>query len=272
MSEAQALETEDDIDLIEDELIEGAEEAESKEDEIVVEAEGEPTSKTDMNWAVSQRVNKVTSKLNGKIEAKNEEAERLRLEKDMLAEENRLLKLSQSTPQERPDEDDFDSRAEYLVADQTWMDNRIKETAAGIVAEANQVNQSQTNTVNQDNVLRGKITSHYDRVNTLKIKDYETLEDQAIDALGNDFAKQLMANASKSHLILGHLGANTARAQELAELAKIDPLKAYTEALEIGDKLSIKGKTKTALDPETVVEGGGANIKHGEGPPGATYS
>jgi hypothetical protein len=271
MSETQATETVDEIELVEDEGViesDGAEDApaESEEDEIVVEGEEQPTSKP-VPIGVLKRFNK----LNGKIEAKNEEAERLRLEKEMLAEENRLLKLSQSPPDKRPDEDDFDSRAEFLAADQAWQDNRIDQKAAEKVAQALKATQSQENTANQDNVLRGKITNHYERANTLKIKNYETLEDNAIDALGNDFAKQLMANAAKSHLILGHLGANTARAQELAELAKTDPLKAYTEALEIGDKLTVKGKNKPALDPETVVEGGRSNASEKRGPKGATF-
>lgn len=246
-------------------------EQEDDEVEIIAEGEEQPASKKSTPVGIIKRINK----LNGKIDDANSQAEKERLRAEMLEEENKLLRMQyqQSNapkPAERPDPDDFDDHKSYLQADQKWIDDRINEAAKKQAAEILKDRQSQAATVNQNEELNSRITQHYSRVETLRIPQYEDLEDKAIDTLGNDFAKQIMANSSKSHLILAHLGANTAKAQELGLLVKNDPLRAYTEAIELGAKLSTRSKSKPAPDPETVVSGGKTGT-FDQGPPGAKF-
>ena len=91
------------------------------------------------------------------------------------------------------------------------------------------------------------------------MSNYEELEDKAIDVLGNDFAKMIIAKTRKSHLIMGHLGANSGKAEELARLLKTDPVGALIQAVEIGETLSTRPKHSTTPDPETKIEPGEAS-------------
>lgn len=269
MSE-QAIETEDEIitDDLQPEAIDESQPAEEEEEvEIVVEGEEKPASKS-----VPIGLRKRFNKLNGKIDAANSEAEEARKRAQMLEEENKLLRLQaqQSKPVARPKEDDFDTHAEYVAAVEKYDNDRIERIAE---EKANQIlkqSQTQSNTANQSQQLQSKIEAHYDRASTLKLKNYEELEDKAIDILGTDLAKVIMANTAKSHLIMAHLGANVGKAMELAELVKTDPVSAFAQAVEIGSTLSVRPKSN-APDPESRLSSGSGLVKGDEGPKGATY-
>lgn len=246
MSE-QAIETEGEIitETPEGEVIAGGEEV-----EIVVEGEEKPTSKPNVPIGLRKRFNR----LNGKIEAANTEADEVRKRAQMLEEENKLLRL-QTQQTKRPKKDDFDTTEEYTAAVETYDDARIERVAEEKASQIVQQSQSQTSTANQNLQLQGKIESHYERANTLKLKNYEELEDKAIDILGTDLSKVIMANTAKSHLIMAHLGVNVGKAMELAELVKVDPVGAFAQAVEIGSTLSVKTKSSPP-DPETKVGSG----------------
>lgn len=263
MSEEQAIETEDAIDTNED-AIESTEA--NEEVEIVVEGEEQPSSKPQVPIGLRKRFNK----LNGKIDAANSEAEEARRRAEMLEEENRLLRLNaqQDKPATRPDEDDFDSNKEYLAALDDYERTRIAEIAKEQAAEIVKANQSST--VNQDVELEGKLSKHYERATSLKMPSYEDLEDKAIDALGNDLAKVIMVNTTNSHLIMAHLGANVGKAYELAELVKTNPVQALVQAVELGNKLSVKPKHSSAPDPDALLNGG-LKPNDERGPVGAKY-
>jgi len=270
MSE-QAIETEDEIiettDINQDEVQDDNQDdnqGDDQEVEIVVEGEEKPASK---NVPIGLR--KRFNKLNGKIDAANTEAEEARKRAQMLEEENKLLRL-QTQQTKRPKEDDFDTTEEYTAAVEKYDNARIEKIAEEKASQIIQQSQSQTSTANQNLQLQGKIESHYERANTLKLKNYEELEDKAIDILGADLSKVIMANTAKSHLIMAHLGANVGKAMELAELVKSDPVSAFAQAVEIGSTLSVRSKT-TAPDPETRIASGNGLLKGDEGPPGATY-
>lgn len=269
MSE-QAIETEDEI-ITTDNQDDPGEQNDNPGDnpeeevEIVVEGEEKPASK---NVPIGLR--KRFNKLNGKIEAANQEAEEERKRRQALEEENKLLRLQAQQSLKRPNEDDFDSREEYLRAVEKYDNDRIEKIAEEKAAQILQQNQAQTQTANQNHQLQTKIEAHYDRANSLNLKNYEELEDKAIDILGTDLSKVIMANTAKSHLIMAHLGANVGKAMELAELLKVDPVSAFAQAVEIGSTLSVRSKT-TAPDPESKLAAGNGLLKGDEGPSGATY-
>lgn len=259
MSETQATESHDETEtkaVVEN--VEGQEaqsaETETDEVEIVVEGEAQPASEPDKQIGIRNRINK----LNTKVEVANTATDEALRKLQVLEEENKLLKLQSSqSPAQMPDEDNFDSRKEYLAALNEYNNNQIAEQVQKQTAKVFENVQTQTATATQDDNLRGQITKHYDRANDAKIKGYEALEDKAIEILGNDLSKQIMANSSKSHLIMGHLGANTAKAREISELLKTNPIQAYTEALEVGLNLSTTRK-KPSPSPETEVPAGGS--------------
>jgi len=251
MSE-QATETEDEIETLVTDETETTEET-SEDIEIIVEGEDTPTSKSQVPYGVRKRFNK----LNGKIAAANTEADEERQKADFLREENRLLRLqAEAKPaQTRPDEDDFDTRAEYLTALDDYDGVRIAKIAQEQAAQYAQQHNNQATQATHEAKFEESLGEHYERANTLKMKNYEELEDKAIDTLGNDFSKVIMANTEKSHLIMAHLGANPVKAAELVELVKTNPVKALVRAVEIGNSLSIKPKTSSP-DPETKVDSG----------------
>jgi hypothetical protein len=261
MSEEKAIETEDEV--IEETIVADAPEVEedaevvNEEVEIIVEGEEEPASKAKPN-GFKKRINK----LNGKIDKANEATDEATRRANALEEENRLLRLHQQQsekPATAPDEDDFDTDAEYQAAKADWDEKRISAIAAAKVSEIIQANQSQNTQGSIDRDLEDSIGRHYERVESLKMANYEDLEDKAIDVLGNEFAKMIIAKTRKSHLIMGHLGANTGKAEELAMLLKSDPVGALIQAVEIGEKLSIRPKHSITPDPETRIEPGEAS-------------
>lgn len=274
MSE-QAIETENEIiteteiDNVadgEETIIEAAAEVE-EEVEIIVEGEDKPASKSRAINGIQKRINK----LNGKIDVANTQADEANQRADALEQENKLLRLSSEKPVTRPDEDDFETTAEYHAALDGYDGERITKAAQEQVAKLVQQNQTQTTQVNQNVKLEEDITAHYARADTLKMSNYEELEDKAIEALGNDLSKVIMANTEKSHLIMAHLGANPGKAAELVELVKVNPVKALVKAVEIGNSLSVKTKSQNAPDPETTVDAGIAAGHEDFGPKGATY-
>jgi len=156
----------------------------------------------------SQRPNgfkKRIDKLNGKVDAANTHADEATRRAEMLEEENKLLRLQQAQADSlvsRPDEDDFETTAEYTVALDKYDGERITKAAQEQVAQLVKQSQTQTTQVNQDAKLEESIGEHYDRANSLKMKNYEELEDKAIDVLGNDLSKVIMAKIRQKLLNL----------------------------------------------------------------------
>jgi hypothetical protein len=274
MSEEQALNTDDEIVIndeteLEDTTDEVTEGEESEEVEIVVAGEEQPASKPVRKSGFQKRFDR----LQGKIETANTQADEATRKNEMLTEENKLLRLqaSQGKPAGRPKEDDFETNAEYLAARDEYEDERTSAIAEKKAAEIIRQNQTHTNTVNQDDKLRSRISKHYERADALRIKNYDELEDKTITILGNDFSKILMANTEKSHLIMAHLGINSGKAEELSELVKTDPVAALVQAVEIGNTLSIKPKGSATPDPDKLL-GGGSTSDNKRGPKGATFT
>ena len=229
MSE-QALET---VDYDEDETViaeeEQAEEVTTEEVaeevEVVLDGEEEPTSKP-----VPRGFLKRINKLNGKVEAANSEAEEARRRADALEEENRLLRMkTQQKPLTRPKAEDFATDAEYESALDKYDEQRLREIADRRLSEHMEASQQRNTQAAHDEELRVSLTAHYERAEGLKVTDYEETEDRAISILGNDTAKQIMANTVNSEVILYHLGKNPAKAERLLQLIQENPIKGVAE-------------------------------------------
>jgi len=267
MSEEQAIETEaTETEIVEE--VDGVEaSAETEEVEIVVEGEGEPSSKPHQN-GFQKRI----GRLNRKVNAANTEADEERRRREMVEEENKLLRLQaqQSKPSARPDEDDFDTHAEYMTALDEFDNARISAIAEKKAAEIVQASQTQTTQLKTEGNLNQQIDAHYERSAELKVSDYEETETIAADILGDDIAKQIVAKTDKSHLLMYHLGKNPAKAEAIKSMIDADPLKGVMEIGRLAGSLSVKPKT-SAPDPETTLNGG-LKPDDKRGPKGATFT
>jgi hypothetical protein len=137
-----------------------------------------------------------------------------------------------------------------------------------------QLNESNTqNTQHQvDSQQRTDIEAHYERAGFLNVKNYTDVEDNAIEILGNDATKAIMANTELSHVLLYHLGLekNAGKAEEFAALLKRNPVKGLLEIGGYANKLVVKPKHSNAPDPESKIAPGTAKTAD-RGPKGAKF-
>ncbi len=241
-------------------------EAAAESVEIVLEGEDQPSSEG-VPYGVQKRFKKLTERVTEANNGKTEAERQLEVANQEIA----LLKMG-SKSDKRPTVDDYESIEEFTAAEDEWLSERIEAGVQKGTKAMHQRNQEAAQATQEYDNLRGSITQHYKRAETLQMPNYEELEDVAIDTLGKDFSQQIMAKSQNSALIMGHLGANPAKAEELRQLSVTDPLGAFTRALEIGGRLSIKGKREPAPDPATEVRGGMASQKPSAWAKGATFT
>lgn len=268
-AEDQAIDLE--VEQVEEEIPEGAPEAEANAEaediEVVLEGDAPLFTQSDVNDIVAKRV----ARLNKKGEGSDEVAEALRLKE----EENKLLKLALEQKRETgpPKPDDFDGGEfdpGYIKAKEEHQERLIQEQVNRQVQEALKATQSQQGQAAQAQDLEAETIKHYQRAADLKAKDYEAREDIAIDALGSDAARQIMANFEDSPAILYYLGTNPDQAHSIASLLKRNPVKAVAQIGRLSARLQIKPKSSKAPEPEETLEG--AIKPTGQrGPKGATY-
>ena len=271
----EAIETQDDIqDELESEELEDqleqdpdaeSEVDEADEFEVVLEEDEQPSSKPSVPLtSYLKRVNKLT----GKVKAKDEQVS----EKDriiaMKEAEIELLqtKINQAKPLTRPRPEDFDSDDLYDKALDEYYDSKLEakiteRTAAQSESQRTQVTQEQ-----QQKQMESALTKHYERAGALKVPDYDATEDRAIEILGEDVAKHIMANSPKSHELMYFLGkeANQAKAEYYKNQIATNPIAGLMELGGFAEKLKAKPKRSTAPDPETKVEGGVGSVKKDE--------
>lgn len=265
MSVEQAIETDDKTDetvLLEQEanLDDKPIEGDADELEIVVDEEVQPTSRRLTGFEKRLR------KKDGQIDQAQAEAEALR-------EENKLLRLAQQQKLEKltlPVEDNFTSDEEYRSALRAYEDQRINEAVEHKVQATLKQTQTQVTQENLSLKEQSAISEHYKRADKLKVKNYDDLEGKATEILGEDFAKTLIANTDKAHLILPYLGANAGKALEIAELIQSDPVRAFAKAVEIGAMKLTRPKTTPPPDPESQLDPG-SKVNATRGPKGAKF-
>lgn len=253
MSEVQATETDDKPDesvLLDQEVDQDEkpiEKVDADELEIVVEEEVKPTSRRLTGFEKRLR------KKDGQIDQANAEAEALR-------EENKLLRLAQQQKLEKltiPVEDNFTSDEEYRSALRAYEDQRINDAVDSKVRESLSQSHQQTTQDNLSLKEQQAISEHYKRADNLKVKNYDDLEGKAIEILGEEFAKTLIANTDNAHLILPYLGANAGKAVEIASMIQSDPVRAFAKAVAVGSNPNLtRPKHSTAPDPETEIDPG----------------
>ncbi len=243
MSEEQALN---------DDVVDEVDTGETVDTDETIEQEAAPASEQ-VPIGVQRRFKKLTAKVN----EGTEESASLRQEIELRDEQIKLLQAGSKVQAKRPDEDDFDSPAEFKAAEDAWIDQRIAAKAGEVAAKEVQAFQSRQAAASSEQAFYGKLETHYGRGQA--IPGYEAIEDKAVGIIGNDMAKLIMSTSSRSEAIMVELGNNPVLAEEIRELAKTNPTAAFVKALEVKPKKAL-GKTTIAPDPDEPVSGGSGGI------------
>lgn len=237
--------------------------------EIVVEGEGKPTSKPAHRMGGFE---KRLKKLTGQRDTATSEAEAEKLRREAAEEETKLWKLKATQVESKePKITDFDTDAEFNAAKNTFDEEKISAIAAKqaqILFDEHQGNSNQ-NLINQNRTQAAN--DHIDRANLLKVDDYDDVEGTAMEALGEELTREIVANSPKSELVLYHLGKNPAKAEQLRRLAaNNEGMKCVLEIGRLEQSLVVRPKSNAPPDPETVIAGG-KSAHNMRGPKGATY-
>lgn len=235
---------------------EGESNDEGDQVDVVLADDGSQPKTKRPNRGFSRRVNK----LNRRNDASQLEASHATEALETERQKNRLLQLaldqkSEAGPATAPDPSKFDdgvSDPRYIQANNDFLLNRAGENAKKHIPK------QEPQTPQTDYALERKQTTHYENAEKLGVSDYETVEDKAIEILGNDIVNQLIASNDRSHLILYHLGKNPSKAEDIADLVKTNPIRGVMELGALGEGLKVvrgKAKTEPAPDPDDELEG-----------------
>lgn len=245
MSETQAIETVEEIEVVEGEPVEViTEEPEAIEIEIEGGAKPAPRGK---------------SRFEKRIRAKNEQISEVESRFSALQEENKLLRLAQqqstSTKLDEPDEDQL-SEEEYKAAKKAYERQLIEEIAESKAQELLKKTQQQTTQVNQAQQQEASFSEHYKRADAMNIKNFDELEGNAVEILGKDFVQGLIAKTDNSHEIIASIGASPGKAAEIAEIAKTDVVKAFLKAVTFKINPNLSVSLKQTPDPDVSLSPG----------------
>ena len=232
------------------------EQGKSNHDQVIFEGD-QPTSDSTGNppW-LKQRVARFNRKIAAAEEGKTE-AER---KAELLAEENKLLRMRLNQGSDRPPRSsDFDTDAEFDAALQRYNQQQIEARARQIAQEEIERNRAAATQGQQDEQTETQLNKHYDRAGSLKVPDYAETEDKAIEILGEDLFKFIVASTDKAHVLLYGMGKNPAKAMELVQKVQANPGRG---AVFIGE-LAAAAKVKSAAgsdvpEPDDELSGGGA--------------
>lgn len=223
--------------------------------EVEVVRQGDDGSQPDKQHGIRKRINK----LNDKVAHANELTSQAETDLVLEREKNKVLALALDqakttkvlTP---PDPADFDDG----VRDPKYIAKLNEYNQPMIAAEVQKqtANLSAPEPVNPD--LERKQTKHYERAESLKAKDFDETEDEAIAILGKDFANHLIQNSDKSEMVLYYLGKNPTQAEEIKHLIATNPIKGMLQIGRLEAELSIqpRANSEPTPDPDEELSGG----------------
>ncbi len=245
-------------------------EAADADHEIVLDGDDGSHPADDEQRGIRKRINKLNAKVVKATEGQEQSTADLEVER----ERNRLLQLAldqQTAPVDGPpnpnDFDDGVNDAEYIKAN----NGVIIDELAKRQLKTQQTTQVQTQA---DGDLNRRQISHYQKADTLKVKDYDDTEDKAIAILGQEVTNQIISASDKSPHLLYYLGKNPKKAKEISALIKSNPVKGVLQIGRLEARLVARPKAKGnhAPNPDNELSGGGSGKPRGErGPKGATF-
>lgn len=235
----------------------------------------EPFSKT--TKSVQKRINE----LNGRI-AMDKEGHAAELAKANariadLQEKNTLQDLALSKKSDPiksgpPNPGDFDAGeydAGYAKAVQAYQDARMDERFDKKVDDALNVSRETQRLESKQRDLEVKQKKHLEKA-VASFPNYYDLEDKAIDVLGKKTVNTIITDFSHSHLILGHLGGNPEKLEEIAEMldsksSNFSPVQGIASLGVLEAELMKEApKTKLTPAPDTELPGGSPTADTGD--------
>lgn len=222
---------------------------------------GDGTSKNGGPAWLHRRIAKLNNKIDQATTQASEEAARA----ELVREENKLLRMQVEALQ-RGDGvsdlgDDDQPRGGMTQAD---VDRRARE----IVNEELGNRETSMNAETSAAETSKKLEAHYERAGELNVPDYEATEDKAIEVLGQDISRFIMASSKKSQLLMYYLGKNEGKAAELAYRIRSNPGSGAVEIGELAAGISLqKADTQTGDDlpePDADIGGEGSGVSASE--------
>lgn len=242
MSDTQAIETVDDIEIVKDQEVEVTDEPEAIE--IEIEGGAKPASRG-------------KSRFEKRLSKKNDQNAALQAQINAKDEELKLFRMAQSQTESltEPNEDEL-SDDEYKVAKKAYDRQMMEEIAGTKAQELFKAAQQQTTQVNQTQQQEASFSDHYKRADAMNIKNFDELEGNAVDILGKDFVQGIIAKTDNSHEIIASIGASPGKAAEIAEIAKTDVVRAFLKAATFKINPNLNVSLKRAPDPDVSLSPG----------------
>lgn len=192
-----------------------------------------------------------------------EQKEQLNSEKEQIAAQNRLLRmqLEKVSGKSEPDRPKQRPTLESVGYDETKyqeaMEDYLKGTTKSVLGEElSKAQQKQQEQLMQQQ-RHQSLEEHYKRTESLRVPDYDTAEEKAMEYLGREAVEDIAANVEDSHLVLYYLGKNPTKAAEIKTLLDNNPVRATYALGKLSAGLTTRPKTKPAPNPDKPVDAGG---------------
>ena len=257
-----------------------SEEGESEEPgevEIIREGKGsQPTKKT-------KRYSDSINREKRKTALQSTKAEEATTAKELMAEENKLLRQAleqaKNTPEApvKPNADDFDLGSldqKFIEKQEAYEDHRLGQKVEERIARSNQTAAQLVSKTGEAERIEKKQSAHYDRADDLGAKDYGAVEDVAIELLGKELTGDIISRVPGSEKVLFYYGtkANEAEARRVRILFDKDPVLGLLEIGALIPTLKVRSKSKNNPDPDGELEGSTAGKTPSSQVKGVKYS
>lgn len=230
-----------------------------KEEEVVVIQEGsQPRTKQ------TRKHSKHVNRLNASIAQQKGRADGFQVENQTLKEQNKLYELAleqarnkNQTPQ-RPKESDFDegrSDPKFIQQEEAFTDHRIDQRVNEEVNKLSKTTNQQAINDLKTREFRIKEDAHIERAKTFKAKNFNEVQEKAIEHLGLDVVEAIIREYDDSELVIYFLGTNTGEADHLKATLEKSQFLGVSEIGAIRKQLKVQPKSKIVPDPDDQLEG-----------------
>lgn len=251
----------DPTDVIEpegDEEDEKPPESDEEEEVVVIQEGSQPRTKQ------TQRHSKRINRLNANIAEQKGRADGYEAENQSLKEQNKLFELAleqernKTQAPQRPKETDFDegrSDPKFIQQEEAFNDYRINKR---VNEEVNKL----SNTTNQQAIkdietreFRIKEDAHIERARSFKAKNFNEVQEKAIEHLGTEVVEAIIREYDDSELVIYYLGTNTDEADHLRATIEKSQFLGVSEIGAIRKQLKVQPKSTIVPDPDEQLEG-----------------
>lgn len=256
--------------IAEDDAIEKApEEDVPLEDEVEIVTDDDEVTQplaADAQALLDRVVTREKAKLKAKIDTANGEKDETARQLALAQEKLELYELERAQQSGPPDPDSFDGGASdpAYIKQQTEHNLRlVQDEVDRKTEEARAKAEDEARKLAEAEALKQKQIAHYERASKLKVKDYAGVEDQAIEALGEDLVNGIIGNFEESETLLFYLGNNPAKAQKLANAIATNPVVGTAEIGRLLERIKVRPKTTPPPDPDEEITGAVSAAKSG---------